>query len=330
MAEDTELIAEYLQFAAFIKHGDISCIHQWWDSGYRVPVIMPSPLYTAALHGCVDAAVFFLQQGEPIDGTTGDLNYSPLMAAAKMGHAEIADVLLTSGADPNILSKHGLDALALGEQARNAGVIQVFRNHKILPSAIALLQIKRGAEAQDLIESSMLPIVDKSGKSALPEFFRHKRDDFALKLIREGADIDGFGLNGETALHIAIRRKDAHLARTLLGMGASTDLKGVHYHEVPPFILASALRLTVFVDLLIESGADIDIVDPWGKTALIHAVEDRHVNMVEHLLQRGCDPHIKYVNQAGSVEAIMDVFDIAPASNNRRLINVLDKYRSRV
>ena len=85
-----------------------------------------------------------------------------------------------------------------------------------------------------------------------------------------------------------------------------------------------------FVDLLIESGADIDIVDPWGKTALIHAVEDRHVNMVEHLLQRGCDPHIKYVNQAGSVEAIMDVFDIAPASNNRRLINVLDKYRSRV
>jgi len=238
MAEDTELIVEYLQFAAFIKHGDISRIHQWWDSGYRVPVIMPSPLYTAALHGCVDAAVFFLQQGEPIDGTTGDLNYSPLMAAAKMGHAEIANVLLTSGADPNILSKHGLDALALGEQARNAGVIQVFRNHKIL--------------------------------------------------------------------------------------------KGVHYHEVPPFILASALRLTVFVDLLIESGADIDIVDPWGKTALIHAVEDRHVNMVEHLLQRGCDPHIKYVNQAGSVEAIMDVFDIAPASNNRRLINVLDKYRSRV
>jgi ankyrin repeat protein len=94
--------------------------------------------------------------------------------------------------------------------------------------------------------------------------------------------------SGETALMIAIRRRDTPWMGFLLQNGADPNLKDKDGNT--PLIVAAMTGFGDGVRLLLGSKAQVDGSNGKGETALIKAVHMRDTPSVQLLLQAGADP----------------------------------------
>ena len=98
---------------------------------------------------------------------------------------------------------------------------------------------------------------------------------------------DGFG----GALSIAINNKQEALVRLLLtypiNINFTSDLDGS-----TPLILSSFIGLVQITKLLLENGADPNIINARGSGALIFASQRGHFEIIDLLLKRGANPNI--------------------------------------
>jgi len=74
------------------------------DSGY-------TPLILACYHGNAAAAALLLEHGAPVDQADGTRGNTALMGAAFKGLTDIAEQLLTAGAEPAAVNNEGQTAL---------------------------------------------------------------------------------------------------------------------------------------------------------------------------------------------------------------------------
>ena len=93
---------------------------------------------------------------------------------------------------------------------------------------------------------------------------------------------------GETALTIAVARRDDDWTSFLLAQGADPD--GAGRGGDTPLIIAARLGYTAGAAALAARKAKVDAANKGGETALIVAVQQRHVPMVRLLLGAGADP----------------------------------------
>ena len=94
--------------------------------------------------------------------------------------------------------------------------------------------------------------------------------------------------DGHSALHIAIRRRDAGWLRYLLTLGANPNL--ADKQGVTPLMLASQLGFVDGIALLASKGAKVDTTNDAGETPLILAVHRHDLPMVRILLAGGANP----------------------------------------
>jgi ankyrin repeat protein len=93
-------------------------------------------------------------------------------------------------------------------------------------------------------------------------------------------------LNARTGLapmHRAVGRSCAEVVKVLIEAGADV---GAPVGDVAPICLAVVPEVA---ELLVAAGADVNSVGPYGRTALLAAVESGHVAQVETLLRLGAD-----------------------------------------
>jgi len=119
-----------------------------------------------------------------------------------------------------------------------------------------------------------------------------KEDDVnkALELANQpGARVVTYrGYSGETALHIATRKRELSWVSFLLNRGADPnagDSKGD-----TPLILSSSVGFEEAAALMLRNGAKVDGTNRRGETALTVAVQQRQQRMVELLLKAGANP----------------------------------------
>ncbi|MES2002657.1 MAG: ankyrin repeat domain-containing protein [Pseudomonadota bacterium] len=100
--------------------------------------------------------------------------------------------------------------------------------------------------------------------------------------------IDARGDDGNTALIVALARRDDEWTGFLLGKGADPNLSGKG-GDTP---LMAAARAGYFdgVGWLLQLGAKVDSTNRSGETALILAVQQRQPMIVKILLHAGADP----------------------------------------
>ena len=103
-------------------------------------------------------------------------------------------------------------------------------------------------------------------------------------------------LDGETALFIAIRKKQKATVKKLIESGA--DVNTENKDSITPLREAVWSSLDTCLDALITAGADVNHFDFHGicTTAVIDIVEHQNMNCLTILLEAGAD-----VNKTGIV-----------------------------
>jgi uncharacterized protein len=212
---------------------------------------------------------------------------TPLLWAAQANDLEIARMLLSAGADANLGNRYGITPLWLAATNRS-------------PELVALL-LEHGAEA-----AAGLP----HGETPLMAAARSGDAESIQLLLDAGADPNVSETSlGETALMWAAAEDHADAIRVLVAGGADPsiasrvlDLAPMNWLNIgmvstvlpvggwPPLLFAGRENATAAALALIEVGADPDIRDPDGLTALNVAIMNEHYDLAAALLEAGADP----------------------------------------
>jgi len=111
----------------------------------------------------------------------------------------------------------------------------------------------------------------------------------AIPLIEQpGSRVANFkGYKGETALHIATRKRDLEWVGYLLKKGADPNIGDSQGDTA--LIIASRIGFEEAAQWMIQLGARVDSPNRRGETALIVAVQQRQPRLVEMLLKAGAN-----------------------------------------
>ena len=253
-------------------------------------------LHWAAHWNDVDAARLLVAAGADVNAAN-DLGVTPLALAALNAGAAMADVLLRAGADPDAVRPGGETVLMTAARTGNPDLIRA------LVAAGAAVRGAAHFRAQT-------PLMWAASEG---------HADVARVLIDAGADVGARSAHGATALLLAARNGDVETARVLLDAGADVNAAEPHLpfdarvdveesqtSGRTPLLVASAslaatsgweYRLDVqpstheaLALFLLERGADPNVPDSIGRTALHAAVETGRADLVKALLRRGADP----------------------------------------
>jgi ankyrin repeat protein len=135
------------------------------------------------------------------------------------------------------------------------------------------------------------------------------------QLLAQGVNVEARDENLQTALFIACLLGLAEIAILLVRGKARVNAK-CQKQALTPLMVASVNGDIRIVNLLVKSGADLDLVDIDGRTALMYAAMNGRKNVVVKLCESGADRRIK--DERGSKTA----FDFTSDEGLRKLLRV--------
>lgn len=127
-------------------------------------------------------------------------------------------------------------------------------------------------------------------------FIKNVKDRDGAK-VQEALDKPGSTIiqsrdeNGETALHIVTKRRDLLWVRFLLGKGANMNIQDRDGNTA--LSDAAQIGFTDGASQLLEVGASPDLANNRGETPLVLATQAHDIDTVRALLQYGADPKIQ-------------------------------------
>lgn len=208
---------------------------------------------------------------------------TPLIWASKNGHESIVNDLLRAGVNVNARDNYDNTALIW---ASNMG-------HEEIVKAL----LKKGADvnAQDNTKMTALMWASNMG-----------HEEIVNDLLQAGADVNAKDERERTALMYTYKK---NIAEDLLKKDMKTikkDMKTINmkdYENMTALMIASLRNDNKMVEVLLEKGADVNVENKMGRTALDLAAVNGHTNVLKRLLS--------------------SVNEIKPIENAIRLVNEL-------
>ncbi len=298
------------------------------------------PLQEAAIANDIGMVKSLIEKGVEVDVREGIFSRTALHRAVAAGKREVAELLLSYGANPNAKDSGGFSALhhaAIGDYKEMAELLiakgadvnakdasgnrplyhAVRSGHK----DIAEMLLEKGAEPsihaaaflghiddiKDLVETgTSIDANDSGGLTPLHYAVMQGHYDTAKFLIAKGAhvnvkDIWPFG----TPLHCAVENGRNEIVELLAGAGADVNTRKRRPAGDAP--LHSAIRRghSDIVGILASHGADLNVKDNSGQIPLDIAISQSRKDIVELLLAKGVDvPSIHTAARMGSVRSV--------------------------
>ncbi len=237
-------------------------------------------LMNAVLYGDAEMVRMLLGRGAVVN-TRDSAGGTALLWAA--GDPVKAGLLMDFGADVNAQSESGRTPLmTAAATAGGAGTVA--------------LMLQAGANPNLRDRLSGIPIVwtGGGGGTALIEAARVGDLETVRLLVSHGADVNARDGHGGTALSEAAFYGRTKIVRFLLSKGAritATDAPS----KKSPLALAAMRGNIAIADMLIAAGANVNETDESGVTPLMWAADSDHVNprLISRLLKAGADPNLK-------------------------------------
>jgi uncharacterized protein len=204
-------------------------------------------------------------------GMAANLNQpTPLMAAGANGCVSVAQILLQSGANPNVTTAQ--PALVEAVEHKSEPMARLLLDHGADPNAYGL-----------------------AGPSPLGEAAFVRDDAMVALLLSRGVKVNQADGMGKTAIFRLLEENHSDsinhgavltIARDLLKAGANPNMSPTA-GGVTPLMLATQKDTGSVFRLLIENGADPKAADGKGRTVLMHAISNDNADAVDQLLARG-------------------------------------------
>ena len=255
-----------------------------------------TPLMEAARRGNIATVGALLSGGAKPNAQESNGGQTALMWALSERHASVAAELIKRGADVHARTKRGFTPLMFTAQQGDAESARVL--------------IAAGAKPNDVMpRTGFTPLIIASAMG---------RTDVAAALLQNGADPNVTDANGFTALHHAVKDRDAvALVQTLLKHKAKPDVRlkqekvsavtvaGIVLQGATPLMFAAEANNLEAIMALTEGGANPQIPTEMKTTPLMLAVgagvdvvrprppEERAtaIETAKFLIEKGADIH---------------------------------------
>ncbi|XP_059175936.1 serine/threonine-protein phosphatase 6 regulatory ankyrin repeat subunit B-like [Physella acuta] len=166
-----------------------------------------------------------------------------LMVALEYSNEQTALKLLSRAPDLNVHSDEDYTALHFAAHGSCTNVVRYL--------------LQAGCNVNKQTEKGHTPLMLAGNKK------------IALLLCDAGADLNLVDKNGDKALHLAIYRSQAGVAQALINKGAVID--GNLPEPLPPLVLAAALNEIAIVKMLLQAGANVNVLSSSGISPLMAA-----------------------------------------------------------
>ena len=232
-----------------------------------------TPLYYAALCGFRDLTEQLIIKHAQVS-TTGGYYVSPLGAALRGGHLEVAQLLYERGADVDVPGRDKR-TLLFGASCGSGDIeiVQWLLGHGANPNCRAT--------------------TDRWTALHAAAFFGHV--EISRLLLQCKADVhlhdgsDGTG-QARTPLHVAVQYNRANVARLLLEYGADTNTRNDFGDTGDTSLHLALINGDLdMVRLLVDHGADVYAEDGMGRTAFQVASERGYYDIAKFLSDHGSD-----------------------------------------
>jgi ankyrin repeat protein len=246
----------------------------------------------AAQDGPVEVAELLLENKANIDAQDV-YGFTALHRAALRGRKGMVRLLLEKGADPNIMDKDRWTPLHVAASKRYDDLAELLRNY--VENGEEILHLVRLQQQDSRKQALLEQAAEEKGEAStvltgLRAAIQERQFGRSQLLLDRGADVDGKEVGGFTALILAASVGDLQAMQLLLENGADIDLGG--YDERTPLHWASERGETASVKLLVERGANVD-ARTFQWTAVLLAARKARDEIVTFLIQSGADVNVE-------------------------------------
>jgi ankyrin repeat protein len=268
-----------------------------------------------------------------------------LIDAVKSGSRETVRALLKRHVDVNAREADGTTALhwgVRGDDLETVGLlihaganVNAPNRYGVTPLSLAAIN-GSGAVTAALLEAGADPnTVTPAGETVLMTASRTGNPDTVKLLIDHGADVNvrenGFD---ETALMWAAAENHPAVIKLLVDHGAAVNVhaRALEFPKVKidaatmvvtalprggltPLMYAARQGSLDAARVLGEMGADLNLTDPDGMSAVVMAIINAHYDVAALLVEKGADPNVADVSGMTALYAAVDMHTLDPLVN---------------
>jgi ankyrin repeat protein len=264
-----------------------------------------SPLAKAAMMGQLRAAEFLLSNGADVNKKIQ--NRTALHWAVENKHKAMVELLISHGADLEATDGTGGTPLHTAVQTGSKAIVEILLTHKANVSAQNSIQ--NGQETPLHLASAL-------GFRSIAEL-----------LLKNGADVNATDNSGRTPLFSALQSKDLEMAKFLIANKADVNVQS---KNGTPLFVAISLKLPDMVQLLVQSGANIEAKNEalsyYGFTPLGFAAYNGAKGSVEILLKNGANPNS--TNSSGATPLLSAIGSNNSIDETRAIAELLLAHRA--
>ncbi|MBW5389963.1 ankyrin repeat domain-containing protein [Brachyspira hampsonii] len=278
-----DAIAEYEEYPS------IDIIKSLLDSGNINSTLTQSTNIVNAEDTEYDLSVVF------DEGTTA------LMIASYYGYADLVNALIENNADVNMKNKRNYTALLYATDIWSRQGIGIYDSNFNVVELLVMAKADVNA-------------ADNNGWTPLFFAADNSNSDVAVFLVDNGADINIVDNEGITPLLVA---NDVETVKIL---SKTVNINKTNFSGITPLIAFSMRDIsTEAINILLENGANVNIVDKDGETALSYAIENGNFGAALILLENNANPNL-------AKKKAKELANIARELGDEEVASILDKY----